>query len=179
MFPRYLAHCNRVSSVLFGIVIPLLGEERAGLCATRVFVDLSCIWASSWENVSSEVSDQVRLKLACSAIKASKRLEILVTETRDITLSRQRTAKAQIRLRRCSFLPLCIGSWTRFVIVALSVFLPFVDITFILSGTCFTSKRKKGVVRCAWCLPVCPGSVVSRFHDYHKHPKIRVPEKLP
>ena len=31
---------------------------------------------------------QVRLKLACSATEASMWLEILVTETRDITLSR-------------------------------------------------------------------------------------------
>ena len=59
-------------------------------------------WASSWENVSSGVSDQVRLKLACSATEASMRLEILVTETRDITLSRQRTTKALIRLRGCA-----------------------------------------------------------------------------
>ena len=58
--------------------------------------------ASSWENVSSGVSDQVRLKLACSATEASMRLEILVTETRDITLSRQRTTKALIRLRGCA-----------------------------------------------------------------------------
>ena len=52
------------------------------------------IWVSSWENVSSGVCDQVRLKLACSTTEASIRLEILVTETRDITLSRQRTTKA-------------------------------------------------------------------------------------
>ena len=58
-----------------------------------------CKWALSWENVSSGVSDQVRLKLACSATEASRRLEILVTETRDITLSRQWTTKALIRLR--------------------------------------------------------------------------------
>ena len=58
--------------------------------------------ASSWENVSSGVSDQVRLKLACSATEASMRLGILVTETRDITLSRQRTTKALIRLRGCA-----------------------------------------------------------------------------
>ena len=49
--------------------------------------------------MSSGVSDQVRLKLACSATDASMRLEILVIETRDITLSRQRTTKALIRLR--------------------------------------------------------------------------------
>ena len=59
-------------------------------------------WALSWENMSSEISDQVRLKPACAATEASMRLEILVTETRDITLSRQRTMKALIRLRRCS-----------------------------------------------------------------------------
>ena len=41
-------------------------------------------------------------KLACSAIEASMRLEILVTETRYITLSRQRTTKALIRLRGCA-----------------------------------------------------------------------------
>ena len=54
------------------------------------------IWASSWQNVSSGVSDQVRLKPACSPTEASMRLEILVTETRDITLSRQRTTKAPL-----------------------------------------------------------------------------------
>ena len=59
-------------------------------------------WASSWENVSLGVSDQVRHKLACSATEASMRLEILVTETRDITLSRQRTIKALIRLSGCA-----------------------------------------------------------------------------
>ena len=53
--------------------------------------------------MSSGVSDQVRLKLACSATEASMRLEILVTETRDITLSRQRTTKALIRQRGCMF----------------------------------------------------------------------------
>ena len=56
-------------------------------------------WASSWESTSSGVSDQVRLKLACSATEASMRLEVLVTKTRDITLSRQRTTKALVRLR--------------------------------------------------------------------------------
>ena len=54
-------------------------------------------WASSWENVSSWVSDQVRLKLACSATEASMKVDILVTETRDITLSRQRATKMLIR----------------------------------------------------------------------------------
>ena len=67
--------------------------------------DLSCrflkYWASSWETVSSIVSDQVRLKLGCSATEASMRLEILITETRHITLSRQRTIKALIRPRGC------------------------------------------------------------------------------
>ena len=57
------------------------------------------IWAAPWEILSLGSSDEVRLKLACSATEASMRLEILVTETRDITLSRQRTIKALIRLR--------------------------------------------------------------------------------
>ena len=59
-------------------------------------------WATSWENVSSGVSNQVRLKLSCSAAEASNRLEILVTETRDITLSRHRTTKMLVRLRGCA-----------------------------------------------------------------------------
>ena len=60
------------------------------------------IWASLWENVSSGISDQVRLQLACSATEASMTLAILVTETRDITLSRQQTTKALIRLHGCA-----------------------------------------------------------------------------
>ena len=59
-------------------------------------------WASSWENVSSGVSDQVRLKLACSATEASMMVDILVTETRDITQSRQRATKMLIRLCGCA-----------------------------------------------------------------------------
>ena len=72
-------------------------EYHALLNETKKYL-FTNIWASSWENVSSGVSDQVRLKLACSATEASMRLEILVTYTRDITLSRQRTTKALIRL---------------------------------------------------------------------------------
>ena len=60
------------------------------------------IWATTRQNVSSRVSDQVRLKLACSATAANIRLEILVTETRDFTLYRQWTTKALIRLRGCA-----------------------------------------------------------------------------
>ena len=60
------------------------------------------------EKTSSRVSDQVRLKLACSATVASMRLEILVKETRNITLSRQRTTKTLIISRGCAgwFAPL-------------------------------------------------------------------------
>ena len=50
--------------------------------------------------MSLGVSDQV--KLAFSATEATMRLEILIKETRDITLSRQRTTKALIRLRGCA-----------------------------------------------------------------------------
>ena len=58
--------------------------------------------------MSSGVSDQVRLKLACSATEARMRLEILVTETRDITLSRaayNKGADQTARMRRliCAF----------------------------------------------------------------------------
>ena len=78
------------------------------VCSQRSFCPfvLDCtkhnIWASSWENVSLGVSGQVRLKLACSATEDSIRLESLVTETRGITLSRQRITKVLIRLRGCA-----------------------------------------------------------------------------
>ena len=55
----------------------------------------------------SGVSDQVKLKLACSATEASTRLEIMDIETRDNKLSRQRTTTANqtARMRRliCAF----------------------------------------------------------------------------
>ena len=41
-------------------------------------------------------------QLACSATEASMRFEIFVTETKDITLSRQRTTKVLIRLCGCA-----------------------------------------------------------------------------
>ena len=62
-------------------------------------------WASSRENLSSGVCNQVRLKLSCSASEASESHEIANIENRDIILSMQRTTKALIRLRRliCAF----------------------------------------------------------------------------
>ena len=39
----YLAHCSHVFTVLFSIVITSLGEERAGLYASRALVCLSCM----------------------------------------------------------------------------------------------------------------------------------------
>ena len=48
------------------------------------------------------ISDQVRLKPACSVTEVSQRLEISYTETRGIILSRQRITKALIRLRGCA-----------------------------------------------------------------------------
>ena len=59
------------------------------------------IWdisASSWENVSSGVSDQVRHKPTCSTTKTSQSLEISAIESRDIILSMQQTTKALITL---------------------------------------------------------------------------------
>ena len=65
------------------------------------------LWRGSYKSpVKGEpvfgVCDQVRLKLACSAIQTSKRLEILDIETRGIILSKQRITMALIRLRRCT-----------------------------------------------------------------------------
>ena len=106
-------------------------------------------WASSWENVSSGVSDQVRLKLACSATEASIRLEILVTETRDITLSRQWTTKVLIRLRGCAgWSPPWLFAYDIRQVLSLpgSVFFFFFFFLFFLfhfMAICFQMKKKK------------------------------------
>ena len=43
-------------------------------------------WATTRQNMSSGVSDQVRLKLACSAAEASWNLEISAIESRYYTI---------------------------------------------------------------------------------------------
>ena len=48
------------------------------------------------------VFDQVRHKLACSAIEASWSLEILVIASIGIILSKKRTTEVLIRLRGCA-----------------------------------------------------------------------------
>ena len=48
------------------------------------------------------ISDQVRLKLACSAIETSLGLVILHIETTDIILSKRWITKALVRLRGCA-----------------------------------------------------------------------------
>ena len=60
------------------------------------------IWASSRENVSSGIFDQVRFKPAFSATEASWSLDISNITSRDVVLSRQRTTKALIWLRGCA-----------------------------------------------------------------------------
>ena len=66
------------------------------------------IQATSRENVSSGIFDQVRFKPACSATESSYSLEILDLVSIGITLSRQRKTKMLIRLRACAgwFAPL-------------------------------------------------------------------------
>ena len=71
--------------------------------------------------MSSGVSDQVRLKPTCSATEASMRFQILVTETRDITLSRQRTTKALIRLVCLLLLHGYLGDLISFLLVFLQI----------------------------------------------------------
>ena len=59
-------------------------------------------WASSRENVSSNIFDQVWLKPACPATEASYNLETLDIASIHIILSKQRTTKVLIRLRGCA-----------------------------------------------------------------------------
>ena len=43
LLKSYLAPGSHVFSVLYSSVITTLGEERAGLCASRAFVCLACM----------------------------------------------------------------------------------------------------------------------------------------
>ena len=65
-------------------------------------ITLFSSWATTWQNVSLGVSDRAKLKPACTATEASYSNEISAIESRDIILSKQRTTKALIRLRRCA-----------------------------------------------------------------------------
>ena len=87
---------------LSSVTDPSTVYSRARSLALLLKLPHTIIWASSWENVSSGVSDQFRLKLTCSATRASMRLEISDIETGHITLSKQRTIKALIILHRCA-----------------------------------------------------------------------------
>ena len=60
-------------------------------------------WATSSENVTSVIFDQVRVKPASSATGASYNLETLGIASVHIILSKQRTPKVLIRLRGCAF----------------------------------------------------------------------------
>ena len=62
----------------------------------------NCMWATTWQTVSSGISDQARHKPACAATETSLSLEILAIESKDIILSKQWTTKVLIRLRGCA-----------------------------------------------------------------------------
>ena len=59
-------------------------------------------WATTRENVSSGVCDQVTFKPTCSATETSYNLETLDIASIHIILSKQRTTKVLIRLRECA-----------------------------------------------------------------------------
>ena len=63
---------------------------------------VSDIWARSWDNLSLEAGDQVRLKQVCSATEASKSIGISDIATVGIALSWQQTTEVLIRLRGCA-----------------------------------------------------------------------------
>ena len=63
----------------------------------------ACVsWATSRENVSLGIFDQVTFKPACSATEASYNLETLDIASIHIILSKQWTTKVLIRLRGCA-----------------------------------------------------------------------------
>ena len=73
--------------------------------------------ATSRENMSSGIFDQVRFKPACSATQTSYNLETLDKASIHIILSKQRTTKVLIRLRGCAgwFAPLLFAYGIRHI----------------------------------------------------------------
>ena len=71
-FSLYLQMFQRRKSIYFMFLNVFDHKiEAIMLKSTTARVNPVCIWATTRQNVSSGVSDQVRLKLACSAIEAS------------------------------------------------------------------------------------------------------------
>ena len=68
------------------------------------------MWATSWENLSSGVCDQVWLKPACSETYTCKLARVLKfrTTTRGVILSRQRTTKALSDQTGCMRRLICV-----------------------------------------------------------------------
>ena len=101
------AHSHFVGSVMSRLIYtpPIVKHRldstydyRTCWCHTPYWMHMSLVMRKP----AFGVCDQVTLKPACSVTEASIRLEIFVTVTRDITLFRQRTTKALIRLRGCA-----------------------------------------------------------------------------
>ena len=64
------------------------------------FPETSSIWATSWENLSSDVSDQVTLKSACSATEIKYKLEILNLASKGIILANNKGADQIVQMHR-------------------------------------------------------------------------------
>ena len=78
------------------------GNSMMGFLRRNLKDSNESIWATSRENVSSGVFDQVTFKPACPATEASLYLDTLDIASIHIILSRQRTTKVLIRLRGCA-----------------------------------------------------------------------------
>ena len=84
------------------IFLTLVLHTSSVRCRFLMFFYCFPIWAMSWEKLSLEVCEQVRLKLACSPTETSWSLEILDIESIGIVLSMKRITKTLIRLRGCA-----------------------------------------------------------------------------
>ena len=79
---------NSVSSVIVAALLALISVIQRSVIDCPLNALLVMKWATSWENLSSGVWDQVRLKPACSAAETSWRLKMSDIETGHIILSR-------------------------------------------------------------------------------------------
>ena len=95
----YLGHFGQMNNNAKSGVFSILGLTYIRIIKSSM---AGIIRATSRENVSSGIFDQVRFKLACSATETSKNLELLDIASIHIILSKQQTTKVLIRLRGCT-----------------------------------------------------------------------------
>ena len=131
---------GHVSNIFNKICWPSLLSRYLDRCSSISAYSATSKWATTWQNVSSGVSDQARLEPACTATEAGHSNEISAIESRDIILSSEQqrcwsdSADAQADLRLCcshmtydtfshgpAQMDSISGSWIKVVLITIKI----------------------------------------------------------